>query len=101
MTLLIPVLQRPYTQARIDDLGMFRQARYRTNKSHIRAYHKLMEISHPAEDFEDRNALYALRVDLEVSIGWPANKRMRTLAMEEMRKLITKYPDGFEGWQQQ
>jgi protein-ribulosamine 3-kinase len=81
------------------ELGMFRAARYRTNKSHVRAYHKLMEVSYPQEDHDDRNALYALRVDLEVSCGWPANKRMRLLAMEEMQKLIDKYPDGFEGWQ--
>lgn len=83
------------------DLGMFRAARYRTNKSHVRAYHKLVEISYPQEDHDDRNALYAMRVDLEVSCGWPANKRMRLLAMEEMQKLLEKYPDGFEGWQRQ
>lgn len=77
---------------------MFRAARYRTNKSHIHAYHKHVEISHPAEDFDDRNALYALRVDLEVSVAWPANKRMRVLAIEEMQRLLKKYPDGFAGW---
>ena len=77
---------------------MFRAARYRTNKAHVRAYQKLVEISYPAEDHDDRNALYALRVDLEVSCGWPANKRMRQLAMEEMRRLVEKYPLGFEAW---
>lgn len=83
------------------DLGMFRAARYRTNKSHVRAYHKFIEASYPPEDHDDRNALYALRVDLEVSCGWAANKRMRRLAMEEMQKLIDKYPDGYEGWEAQ
>ena len=80
---------------------MFRAPRYRTNKSHVRAYHKIIEISYPTEDHDDRNALYALRCDLEVSCGWPANKRMRQLAMEEMQKLIDKYPDGFEGWERE
>jgi hypothetical protein len=80
---------------------MFRAARYRTNKAHVRAYHKLVEISYPITDFDDRNALYALRVDLEVSCGWPANKRMRQLAMEEMKRLVEKYPGGFESWEQQ
>jgi len=70
---------------------MFRAARYRTNRTHIHAYHKHMEISPPVEDFDDRNALYALRVDLEVSVGWPENKRMRQLAMEEMQRLLSKY----------
>lgn len=83
------------------DLGMFRAPRFRTNKSHIRAYHKLVAVSEPQEDHEDRNALYALRVDLETSCAWPANKRMRLVAMEEMQKLIDKFPDGFEGWQAQ
>src|SRR5262249_10328459 len=82
----------------LDDLGMWKAARYRTNKAHVRAYQKLVDISEPVEDFDDRNSLYALRVDLEVSCGWPANKRMRQLAMEEMRRLIAKYPDGIEGY---
>jgi protein-ribulosamine 3-kinase len=77
---------------------MWRAARYRTNKSHVRAYHKLVEISEPAEDHDDRNASYALRADLEVSCGWPANKRMRQLAMEEMRRLISKCPTGLDGY---
>lgn len=83
------------------ELCMFRAARYRTNKSHVRAYHKLMEVSYPEEDHDDRNALYALRVDLDVSCAWSANKRMRLLAIEEMQRLVDKYPDGFEGWQAQ
>ena len=82
----------------IDDLGMFRAARYRTNKSHVRAYHRIVEISAPAEDHDDQNALYALRVDLEVSCGWPANKRMRLLAMNEMKRLLEKHPHGLDGY---
>jgi hypothetical protein len=89
------------TTSIIDDLGMFRAARYRTTIAHVRAYHKLVDISYPQDDRDDRNALYALRVDLEVSCGWPANKRMRQLAMEEMKRLIEKYPRGFEGWEEQ
>ena len=83
------------------DLGMFRASRFRTNKSHVRAYHKLIEISYPPEDHDDRNALYALRVDLETSCAWPANKRTRELAMAEMQRLIEKYPEGFDGWEEQ
>ncbi|EXJ63336.1 uncharacterized protein A1O5_11657 [Cladophialophora psammophila CBS 110553] len=83
------------------DLGMFRASRYRTSRAHIRAYNQLVGFSDPSEDFDDRNALYALRVDLEVSCGWPANKRMRQLAMQEMKRLVEKYPAGFEGWQEE
>ncbi len=28
------------------DLGMFRAARYRTNKTHVRAYHKLSDVKY-------------------------------------------------------
>lgn len=42
------------------DHGMWRRTRYRLNRTHIRAYHKLVEFSPPAEDHDDRNALYAL-----------------------------------------
>ena len=81
-----------------DDLQMWRAARYRTNKAHVRAYHKLIPPSAPVEDHDDRNALYALRTDLEVSCGWSANKNMRKLAMEEMKKLIEKFPKGLEDY---
>jgi hypothetical protein len=44
----------------------FRAARYRTNRPHIRAYHKLVDMTPPAEDHDDRIALcgmYASSVD--------------------------------------
>ncbi|KIW33516.1 hypothetical protein, variant 1 [Cladophialophora immunda] len=83
------------------DLGMFRASRYRTSRAHVDAYNELVPISDPAADFDDRNALYALRVDLEVSCGWPENKRMRQLAIEEMRRLVGKYPGGYEAWEKE
>ncbi|OAP62862.1 hypothetical protein AYL99_02089 [Fonsecaea erecta] len=83
------------------DLGMFRAARYRTSQAHVAAYKTLVDVSEPQGDFDDRNALYALRVDLEVSCGWPSNKRMRQLAVDEMRRLVDKYPGGFEAWEEE
>lgn len=47
------------TDHRIVDFGMWRAARYRTNKPHLRAYWRVGEMSEPAEDQDDRNALYA------------------------------------------
>ncbi|KXJ87211.1 Fructosamine/Ketosamine-3-kinase [Microdochium bolleyi] len=41
------------------DLGMWRAERYLTNKSHAQAYFHIAGISHPLEDVDDRNALYA------------------------------------------
>ncbi|KAK8850974.1 Fructosamine kinase-domain-containing protein [Apiospora arundinis] len=81
------------------DFSSWRAARYRTNRAHVKAYFRIAEITDPAEDFEDRYALYAARNDLAVSTCWPANKRMRTLALDEFRRLVEKYADGYEGYE--
>ncbi|KAM7207785.1 Fructosamine kinase domain containing protein [Naviculisporaceae sp. PSN 640] len=80
------------------DFSMWRATRYRTNRAHVRAYFKITPPTEPADDQDDRHALYALRSDLAVSILWPANKKMRELAIEEMRRLVSKYEDGYEGY---
>ena len=41
-------------------MGFWRASRYRTDRQHVRAYHKYVEISAPEEDHDDLNALYAL-----------------------------------------
>ncbi|KAF2759864.1 hypothetical protein EJ05DRAFT_484762 [Pseudovirgaria hyperparasitica] len=80
------------------DAGPWRATRYRFDKTHLRAYHKLVDISEPVEDHDDRNALYALKNDLLVSCCWKNTKSTRQLAINEMRRLVTKYPDGYEGY---
>ncbi|KAI4606727.1 hypothetical protein J4E80_010039 [Alternaria sp. BMP 0032] len=57
----------------------WRATRYQFNRTHLRAYHKLVPVSKPAEDHDDRNALYAV-------------------AIEGMRRLVAKFPDGYEGY---
>ncbi|KAF5010442.1 hypothetical protein FDECE_3411 [Fusarium decemcellulare] len=81
-----------------DEFGMWRASRYRTNKAHVQAYFKLRGVTEPVEDQDDRHALYALRNDLSTSICWPGNKRMRDLAIVEMKRLVDKYQDGYEGY---
>jgi protein-ribulosamine 3-kinase len=49
----------------------WRAARYDTTRLHQTAYHKLVERSHPVEDRDDRNALYALQVFLHALIVLP------------------------------
>ncbi|KAK3392838.1 Fructosamine kinase-domain-containing protein [Podospora didyma] len=80
------------------DLGMWRASRYLTNQEHVQAYHQLSPPTEPAEDQDDRQALYAMRNDLSTSICWPANKMTRELAKQEMRRLAAKYGDGYEGY---
>lgn len=43
-----------------DDFSMWRAERYRTNRDHVRAYTKIAGTTEPAEDQDDRHALYAL-----------------------------------------
>ncbi|KAL8912459.1 MAG: hypothetical protein Q9171_002552 [Xanthocarpia ochracea] len=42
------------------DLGPWRASRYRLGRSYMKEYHKLIPISDPVEDWDDRNALYAM-----------------------------------------
>ncbi len=46
----------------IADLGTWRSPRYRLGKPYIKEYLKHVPISEPVEDFDDRNALYAMYV---------------------------------------
>lgn len=81
----------------------WRATRYRTNRTHQKAYRRLVEPSVPEEDHDDRNALYGVYVtpfhffrrtfdsnlseltiwrrfnDLTVSSNWSANKQTREL----------------------
>ncbi|KAK4113313.1 hypothetical protein N656DRAFT_778078 [Canariomyces notabilis] len=79
------------------DFSMWRADRYRTKDRHVSAYFDLpgMEPNEPSDEVWDRNALYAMRSDLAVSILWPANKNMRELALNEMRRLVAKYGEGY------
>ncbi|KAK3900156.1 Fructosamine kinase-domain-containing protein, partial [Staphylotrichum tortipilum] len=86
------------------DFGMWRASRYRLGLSHVQAYLKLAEPNEPSKDQDDRHALYAMQVDVfansqpVLSICWPANKKIRELAKEEMRRLVGIYGDGYEGY---
>lgn len=42
------------------ELHMMRQSRYRFNNTYVQRYKKLIQPSEPVEDFDDRNALYAM-----------------------------------------
>ncbi|KAI1276258.1 Fructosamine kinase-domain-containing protein [Xylaria sp. FL0933] len=73
-----------------DEFALWRAARYRTNRHDVQAYYKIAEVTEPWEDQDDRHALYAIRMDLMVSIAWPANKQTRQLAIDEMKRLVEK-----------
>ncbi|MCJ1351614.1 MAG: hypothetical protein MMC33_001598 [Icmadophila ericetorum] len=77
------------------DLSLFRAPRYLLNKSHVDEYRKEVGVSEPIDDFDDRNALYALRNDMVVSALWNSRTvELRAKSIEEMKRLIAKFPQG-------
>ncbi|KAI4280194.1 MAG: hypothetical protein L6R38_004637 [Xanthoria sp. 2 TBL-2021] len=83
------------------DLGPWRAPRYRLGRSYMKEYHNHIPISVPVEDWDDRNALYAMRYDLLVSALFPEEPKFRRLAMDEMKRLVDKYPGGYEAFKTQ
>ncbi|ERF71821.1 hypothetical protein EPUS_01736 [Endocarpon pusillum Z07020] len=61
------------------EMHPWRATRYRINRTHQKAYRRLVEPSAPEEDHDDRNALYGVFNDLTVSSNWSANKQTREL----------------------
>ncbi|MCJ1234324.1 hypothetical protein MMC14_002283 [Varicellaria rhodocarpa] len=59
------------------DLGICRNLRYRLGKQYREEYVKHVQESEPKEDFEDRNALYALKFHVLLSIMYPKDPQFR------------------------
>ncbi|KAH8597393.1 Fructosamine kinase-domain-containing protein [Bisporella sp. PMI_857] len=78
------------------DLGPWRAPRYRLGRPYLRQYQKVMEMSEPHADWDDRNALYALRYDFLVSALYPNETKFREMARRETRALVEKFPDGLQ-----
>lgn len=66
----------------------------------LKQYQKQMGMSLPEEDWDDRNALYALRYDILVSALFPNSEKFRNLAIDEMKRLSEKYPNGFDDFKE-
>ncbi|KAI9869227.1 MAG: hypothetical protein M1813_000015 [Trichoglossum hirsutum] len=80
---------------RTSDLGTWRSPRYRLGKPYIKEYLKHIPMSAPVEDFDDRNALYALRYNLLVStMNKDGSLVHRQTFMNEAKRLLEKYPNG-------
>ncbi|KAI0025980.1 Fructosamine/Ketosamine-3-kinase [Xylariomycetidae sp. FL0641] len=77
------------------DLGCCKAPRYGLGRAYVDAFFQHIPVSEPAEDFDDRLALYAMRYDLLHSALFPKETKFRETAMAEMRRLVTKYPEGF------
>ncbi|RYP92351.1 hypothetical protein DL770_001553 [Monosporascus sp. CRB-9-2] len=72
------------------DLAICRNPRYRLGKPYIKQYWKRIPISEPEEDFEDRNAVYAMKYHVLLSIMYSEDGRFRKIAIDEMRSLVER-----------
>ncbi|RYP80817.1 hypothetical protein DL769_002287 [Monosporascus sp. CRB-8-3] len=80
------------------ELGAWQPVRHKMSGSYITRYKQHFPPSEPAEDFEDRVLLYSLRFNLHSSSLYPGNTKFRNIVREDMRRLVEKYPDGYDGW---
>ncbi|XXH04482.1 hypothetical protein Hte_010898 [Hypoxylon texense] len=81
------------------ELGVWRQPWNKINSAYRKEYHHYFPPSEPAEDCDNRNALYAIRVSLLDSILYRNEKQYRELVISGMRELVEKFPGGFEEWE--
>ncbi|KAI0428171.1 Fructosamine/Ketosamine-3-kinase [Xylaria sp. FL1042] len=76
------------------ELAVCRNPQYRLGNSYIEEYLKHMPISEPAEDFDTRNAIYAMKCHVILSISYHEDPKFRQTAIQEMKKLVEQvvYP---------
>ncbi|KAK4035333.1 Fructosamine/Ketosamine-3-kinase [Parachaetomium inaequale] len=80
------------------ELGNWRPERNRfTRGGYFEAYHNHIHRTEPQEDYDDRNALYALRFNLHAATLFPDRDEFLQMAVDEIRRLVEKYPDGYTG----
>ncbi|KAI0844839.1 Fructosamine kinase-domain-containing protein [Daldinia vernicosa] len=80
------------------ELGVWRQPWNNIGEAYRAEYYKYMPKSQPEEDCDDRNALYAVRVNILDSILYKDDPSYRQMLISGMRELVDKFPGGFEEW---
>ncbi|KAI0450101.1 Fructosamine kinase-domain-containing protein [Xylaria acuta] len=81
------------------DLAMMREPRYQFTSEHADKYREVVPPSEPVEDFDDRNVIYAMRDNI-INLGLHDHRQfLREQVLEEMQRLIKKYPNGIDGYE--
>ncbi|KAK0661188.1 Fructosamine kinase-domain-containing protein [Cercophora samala] len=81
------------------ELGVWRQEWNDFSQSgYVEGYLEHIPPSWPEEDFDDRNLLYATRVNILDSILYKEDRSYRQAFIRDMRTLVEKFPGGFEEW---
>ncbi|KAJ2988233.1 hypothetical protein NUW58_g4087 [Xylaria curta] len=79
------------------ELGNWRPERNKFTRKYFNAYHSHIPKSAPEDDYDDRNALYAMRFNLNAATLFPSQKVYLDMVIDEMRRLVQKFPDGYTG----
>lgn len=82
------------------ELHMMRQSRYRFGQEYVQRYIEIFHASQPEEDFDDRNALYAMRDNIINSGLHEHRAHLREEVKQDMLRLLEKHPDGLAGFQE-
>lgn len=80
------------------DLGPWKIQRHKMTQAYIDEYVKHSPKSEPIAEFDDRLWLYCLRFDMHASSLYPGNLRFRNICKDNMRRLIERYGEGYEGY---
>ncbi|KAK8030711.1 hypothetical protein PG990_000445 [Apiospora arundinis] len=82
------------------EMAPWRPVRQKMGKPYVEAYIQHFPPAEPIEDFDGRNALYALRFNLCSSAFYPGNLNYRNVVKADLRELVERYPGTFEQWQE-
>ncbi|KAI1407511.1 Fructosamine kinase-domain-containing protein [Hypoxylon sp. FL1857] len=82
------------------DLQCMGDPRYALGMDFIDLYKNEIGASEPKQDFYDRHTLYAIRNNICTAGMWPQWAPLLTTAKDEMRRLLSKYPDGLDGFKE-
>ncbi|KAI1264596.1 Fructosamine kinase-domain-containing protein [Xylariaceae sp. FL1019] len=77
------------------ELGVWRQPWNKIGKDYRVRYHECFPKSQPEGDYDDRNALYALRVNILDSILYKEDSSYREMLIAGMQELVDKFPNGY------
>ncbi|KAM0323295.1 hypothetical protein ACHAQA_008887 [Verticillium albo-atrum] len=73
------------------ELGNWRPERNKFTQAYFRAYHSHIVKSEPVEDYDDRNALYALRFNLHAATLFPDQDAFVQMAVDEIKRLSARF----------
>ncbi|QYS93612.1 Protein-ribulosamine 3-kinase [Trichoderma simmonsii] len=78
------------------ELGNWRPRRNKFTSIYFEEYLSHIRPSEPKEDFEDRNALYAVKFNLQAAAIFPDKEEYFQMAMKDIEVLVAKYPQEYQ-----